>query len=43
MKQSRAMSLAESVINIAVGFSVSLAAQVYFLPLLGVTVRCGKT
>ncbi|WP_440643025.1 DUF7220 family protein [Bradyrhizobium sp. PUT101] len=30
------MSLAESVINIAVGFGISLGAQMYFLPLLGV-------
>ncbi|APO53479.1 hypothetical protein LUI11_15410 [Bradyrhizobium diazoefficiens] len=38
MKQSKIMSLVESVINIAVGFGISLAAQMYFLPLLGVTV-----
>jgi hypothetical protein len=38
MKQSRLMSLAESVINIIVGFGISLAAQTFFLPLLGVAV-----
>lgn len=38
MKQSRAMSMLESIINILVGFGISLAAQVYFLPLLGVNV-----
>lgn len=38
MKQSKRMSLLESLINIAVGFSISLAAQVYFLPLLGVVI-----
>jgi hypothetical protein len=38
MKQSKLMSLAESVINILVGFGISLAAQSFFLPLLGVAV-----
>ena len=38
MKQSKAMSLLESVINIAVGFGISLAAQIVFLPLLGVEI-----
>ncbi|WP_409188421.1 hypothetical protein [Bradyrhizobium sp. RDM4] len=38
MKQSKLMSLAESVINILVGFGISLAAQVFFLPMLGVAV-----
>jgi hypothetical protein len=38
MKQSKLMSLAESVINIAVGFGISLAAQCFFLPLLGVAI-----
>lgn len=36
MKQSRAMSLVESLINIAVGFGLSLLCQAAFLPLLGV-------
>jgi hypothetical protein len=38
MKQSRAMSLVESIINIAVGFGISLLAQWYFLPMLGVAI-----
>jgi hypothetical protein len=38
MKQSKVMSLLESVINIAVGFGISLAAQAFFLPLLGVNI-----
>ncbi|WP_262048638.1 hypothetical protein [Bradyrhizobium sp. Bra78] len=38
MKQSKIMSLAESFINILVGFGISLAAQAFFLPLLGVAV-----
>lgn len=38
MKQSKAMSMVESVANIAVGFGISLWAQWYFLPLLGVTI-----
>jgi len=38
MKQSRFMSWLESLINIAVGFGISLAAQMFFLPLLGVAI-----
>lgn len=38
MKQSKLMSWLESLINIAVGFGISLAAQMYFLPLLGVQI-----
>jgi hypothetical protein len=38
MKQSRLMSWMESLINIAVGFGISLLAQMYFLPLLGVNI-----
>lgn len=38
MKQSKLMSWLESLINIAVGFGISLLAQMYFLPLLGVTI-----
>ena len=38
MKQSKFMSMMESIINIVVGFGISLTAQVFFLPLLGVTV-----
>lgn len=42
MKQSRMMSLLESGINIAVGFGLSLGAQVFFLPLLGVTISLSQ-
>ena len=38
MKQSKLMSLIESVINIAVGFGISLVAQIVFLPMLGVAI-----
>lgn len=42
MKQSRLMSLVESVINIAIGFGISLGAQIFFLPLLGVTISLSQ-
>jgi hypothetical protein len=42
VKQSRLMSLAESVINILVGFGISLGAQTVFLPLLGVQISFGQ-
>lgn len=42
MKQSKIMSLLESVINIAIGFGISLAAQIYFLPLLGVAISLSQ-
>lgn len=38
MKQSRFMSMLESIINIAVGFGISLGAQMLFLPMLGVSI-----
>lgn len=38
MKQSKLMSWLESLINIAVGFGISLAAQMFFLPLIGVPI-----
>ncbi|MBN8987445.1 MAG: hypothetical protein J0H42_04315 [Rhizobiales bacterium] len=38
MKQSRAMSMLESILNIAIGFGVSLGAQILILPLLGVQI-----
>jgi hypothetical protein len=38
MKQSKLMSMIESVINIAIGFGISLAAQILILPLLGVAI-----
>lgn len=42
MKQTRVMSLLESIINISVGFGISLAAQIFFLPLLGVQVSLSQ-
>jgi hypothetical protein len=42
MKQSRAMSMLESVINIAVGFGISLGAQILILPLLGVAISLAQ-
>jgi hypothetical protein len=38
MKQSKFMSLVESVVSILVGFGISVAAQAYFLPLFGVAI-----
>ena len=38
MKQSKRMSLIETCINTGAGFGISLAAQWYFLPLLGVSI-----
>jgi hypothetical protein len=38
LKQSRLMSWLESLINIVVGFGISLAAQMFFLPLIGVAI-----
>lgn len=38
MKQPRAMSLLESVMNILIGFGISLIAQMTVLPALGVTI-----
>lgn len=38
MKQSSAWSLFESIINVAAGFSISLVAQWFFLPFLGVAI-----
>lgn len=38
MKQSRLMSMLESIINIVVGFGISLVAQIVFLPMLGVVI-----
>lgn len=42
MKQSKAMSLVESIVNIVVGFGISLGAQIAFLPMLGVTVSLAQ-
>jgi hypothetical protein len=38
MKQSKFMSMLESIINIAVGFGIGLLGQMIFLPLLGVEI-----
>jgi len=38
MKQSKLMSLVEAIASILVGFGISLAAQVFILPLLGVAI-----
>jgi hypothetical protein len=38
LKQSRVMSLVESLINIAVGFGLSISCQAIVLPLLGVAI-----
>jgi len=38
MKQTKLMSWLESLINIVVGFGISLLAQMFFLPLLGVSI-----
>jgi hypothetical protein len=38
MKQSKLMSWVETCLNTAIGFGISLAAQMFFLPLLGVQI-----
>jgi hypothetical protein len=38
MKQSRSMSLAESVANVAIGFSINFTANLLVLPLFGFAV-----
>jgi hypothetical protein len=38
MKQSKWMSMLESIINIVVGFGISMTAQAVFLPMLGVPI-----
>lgn len=42
MKQSRLMSMLESIINITVGFGIGLGAQLLFLPMLGVQVSLSQ-
>jgi hypothetical protein len=37
MKQSRLMSLVESIANVAVGYGLALATQVVVFPLFGIT------
>lgn len=38
MKQSKLMSLVEAIASILIGFGISLGAQAFFLPLLGVSI-----
>ncbi len=38
MKQSRRMSLAESVINIAIGLGINIVAQIYVFAFFGIHV-----
>lgn len=42
MKQSKWASMAESMISTAVGFGISLVAQIVFLPMLGVSVTLSQ-
>jgi len=42
MKQSKLMSMVESVVNIAIGFGISLVAQILILPLIGVHVTLSQ-
>ena len=41
MKQSRRMSLVESLANVAVGYGVAVLAQMAVFPLFGMTVSIG--
>ena len=41
MKQSRAMSLIEAVVNVAIGFGVALGTQVVVFPLFGIEIGPG--
>lgn len=43
MRQSRAMSLAEAVANVAVGYAVAVATQIIVFPLFGIMVSLGQT
>lgn len=42
MKQTRIMSFVESIINIAIGFGISVGAQAIFLPMLGLQISLGQ-
>lgn len=42
MRQTRAMSLAESAANIVVGYGVAVVAQVVVFPLFGLAVTLGE-
>lgn len=41
MKQSRAMSFAEAVANVAVGYGLAVATQLVVFPLFGLPARVG--
>jgi hypothetical protein len=42
MKQSRFMSMLEAALSTAAGFGISLAAQWFFLPLIGITISLSQ-
>jgi hypothetical protein len=42
MKQSRAMSMVESVANVAVGYGVAVATQMLVFPLFGLVATLGE-
>lgn len=42
MRQTRAMSLVESVTNVAVGFGLALAVQLMLFPMLGLSASMGE-
>jgi len=42
MRQSRLMSLAESVTNVAIGYGVAVGTQVLVFPLFGMTPSLGE-
>lgn len=42
MKQSRLMSLGESIANVVVGYGLALATQVVVFPLFGITASLGE-
>lgn len=42
MRQSRAMSLAEAVANVAVGYAVAVATQIVVFPLFGIMVSLAQ-
>lgn len=42
MKQSRLMSMLEAVLSTAAGFGISLLAQIFFLPLIGVAISLSQ-
>jgi hypothetical protein len=39
MKQTRLMSFVESIVNVAIGYSVALATQILVFPLFGLEVQ----